>query len=83
MYTNVYAVVLINPGEPGYEEYQKYLAMQQFAQLILIIINWPMKLMTEPSMINLIFIVLDFIWLYVLSCIIDFIYDKFRKKNKK
>ena len=59
------------------------LAERNLISNILMVINWPLKLIGENAIINLIFIVLDFVWLYILSCLIVWFYDKVKKPRKK
>ena len=66
-------VLNIQRGEPGYEEYQRAMTEQKIAWIILTILDWPI-------LIPVIGLILDVIWLYLLSCLIIWIYNKVKKK---
>jgi hypothetical protein len=56
------------------------IAQRNLISSILMIINWPLNIIGENSIINLILLVLDFVWIYLLSCLIVWIYDKLKKR---
>jgi hypothetical protein len=65
---------LLKPGDSGYEEQQRMLMERELMWVFLEILDWPI-------LIPIIGLFLDLIWLYFLSCLIVWIYDKYKKKK--
>jgi len=76
-------VLNVQPGEPGYEEYQRAMTEQKIAWTILAILDWPLLLISGGGLIliqDFFWFSFDLFWLYFLSCLIVWIYDKVKKK---